>query len=774
MLSLAAFPLAAFASTGNIYINPPTLTLPINSALNQHYPAGSSVNLYFGGVSFSGGQFILYLSTNGFSDIVTRNNQPDIPYSATFDVVNLTDTVATHVYTLPSGLTWTIGSGWVNGSLPTAIPGGSYFIKAFDGSQTSVAVTDTSLIVDPGVTVNPTQGNAGLAITFSGSAFTIGSLLNLSYNIGAGAPVYFQNFTTVGSIGNFSVTIPAPDAMQNTLAGANPIVSTAINFGAAFVNGTAVSVVETTVDFTEFARGLVQMRVTGTGGAQQNAPAGQVFGNNTVATLTGVGVTKVLRFAGNYFYPGALTTKWDNAAIANTSPTINGTGWFNTTLTVPPASNGLHNITFTDGNNVNFVIFVTVVPSLILNPTSGPVGTVVTATGYGFTASTTGNSVNASIAWPGVTAYRGSAITDAAGSFVVNFTVPNSVGGVNTISALENATGAFVEIATATFTVTSSFTISPSSFANNASLLVTATGTGFKSGSVYMPNIDNQLFGFNALQGIYQTGISPDATGRITITFVGAGFGVGMHVFSLYENGTSSPAAYAGFNVTGDALSSTDLLSQINQTVTRINSTVTGIDVNVTAIRGTLTSIQGNVATIMTSTGTTIPATLSSIQATLTSIQNSIATIGTPNLGSITSSLSAIDAKITSLQGSTATISTTVGTISTSLESIGAKVTSIETAVGGIATIDTDLGTLTGTVTSMSGNIATIQTSLGTIQTDIAGLQTDVNAVQADVASSKSASESLSPLIIVAIVLALVAAIAAIASIVMMRRKIAG
>ncbi len=46
--------------------------------------------------------------------------------------------------------------------------------------------------------------------------------------------------------------------------------------------------------------------------------------------------------------------------------------------------------------------------------------------------------------------------------------------------------------------------------------------------------------------------------------------------------------------------------------------------------------------------------------------------------------------------------------------------------------------------------------------------------MQADVSSNKTATESLSPLIIVAIVLALIAAIAAIASIVLMRRKIAG
>ena len=185
--------------------------------------------------------------------------------------------------------------------------------------------------------------------------------------------------------------------------------------------------------------------------------SGTLFANNTVYTLAGVGVTKVLRIAGNYFYPGNLTAKWDNVPIANTAPLINGTGWFNTTLTVPPTANGLHNITISDGNNVVFLLQVTVVPSLSLNPTSGPVGTLVTATGYGFPASTTGNAINATISWPAITNYVGSAIVDSSGSFVINFTVPAALGGDNNITANQNATGSQVATASAIFTVTSSF-----------------------------------------------------------------------------------------------------------------------------------------------------------------------------------------------------------------------------------------------------------------------------------------------------------------------------
>jgi hypothetical protein len=766
-LTLAAFPLAVHASTGNIFINSTT-----TSVAGQLVAAGANVSLYFGTagtpVTFSGAQFYLMMSTDGFAQVSTN----DIKYTAYFDVFNLTSvTTISHYINATGGYKWDVGYGWVNGTIYSNLAGGNYWIKAFDGTSTSVAVTDTFITITGAIIVSPTSGNPGTPLTISGFAFPANSLLNLTYlNPLIGAPfISIVNLTTVNSLGQFTYTLNAPDLLQALAAGQQPIANNTITFRVQNATG---SVATYDAFFAEFVRGLAQVRVTGTGGSQQNAAAGTLFGNNTLFTLTGtnpitgIGVTKTLRIAGNYFFSGDVVTRWDNAVVTNSAPTANASGWFNTTLVVPPAVNGLHNITITDANNVVFTLFVTVVPSLTLSPTSGPTGTTVTATGYGFTAPTTGVVNNASIAWPGLTAYRGSALVDATGSFITTFTVPNSLGGDVVVSALENATGTFVSIATATFTVSANFIVTPGSFANNASLLVVASGTGFKTApATYQVNIDNQLFGFAPLGSVFQTGTNASTTGVISITFVGAGFTVGTHVISLYENGSTTPAAYAGFNVTSDPVGSSAMLEAINNTVTHLGVDTNSILTNVASVNNTVLAIQTSIGGLATASSVT------ALGGQLTAIQNSIAAISIPNMGSITTSLASISATLGTVSGDTAVIRTTVGELTTSLAAINTIVTRID---GNTATLSTDLGTLSGTVTSISGNVATIQTGIGTLTADISGLETSMTAVQSDVSSSKAATDSLSPLVIVAIVLALIAALAAIASIVLMRRKIAG
>src|SRR5512136_2592648 len=68
------------ASTGFILIN--TATGP--SAVGQHIPAGGDVNLYFGNVAWSGAQFYLLTSTNGFSD------NTGTQYSPIFTIADIT------------------------------------------------------------------------------------------------------------------------------------------------------------------------------------------------------------------------------------------------------------------------------------------------------------------------------------------------------------------------------------------------------------------------------------------------------------------------------------------------------------------------------------------------------------------------------------------------------------------------------------------------------------------------------------------------------------
>jgi prefoldin subunit 5 len=778
-IALAIFPLAN-ASTGAILVNTATAPSPAISV-----PAGGNISLNFGGVTWSGGQFYLMISSDGFSQNTGTQYTPVFTTSQ-LQSVTLTQFGNNPIY--PGA--WTIGDNWVNGTIPMNLAGGSYYLKAFDGATTFLAVTDKSFNVTAAFAVTPISGPAGTPLTLMGSAFSANSLVNLTYvNPLTLATVSIANNTPANALGQFNYSLLAPDLLQALAAGAQVIGSSTIIFNArANVSGT-ITDFPTAIGFTEFVRGLAQVKRQAPPTASEQVPAaGSLFGNLTDFTtggalpITGLGVNKVLRIAGNFFYAsGDLSIVWDYTTSLATT-TTNGTGWFNTTITIPITPNGLHNVTIRDSNNVAYVIFVTVVPSLTLNPTSGPVGTSVIATGYGFPAPTTTNSVNATISWPGVTNYVGSAMVDSTGTFTATFTVPSAVGGANTVTALQNSTGTFASTATATFTVTALFTVTPNSFSNNGTLTIVAAGTGFNPNFNYIPNIDNVMLGINGFNSIYQSNLAPNASGYISISFINAGFAPGIHVFTLYANGTTAPdsgivvpAASALFTVTAAGDPTIDAITAVATTLQGLNATILSINGNVAtlstnigtvttsvnALSASITGISNGVASIQSTLGQ-VYTNVNNLNSQITSIQGNVATIST-SVGTLTTSLASINAILTSVQGDIATIQTDVGTFTTSLASINPTLTAIQ---GSIATIQTDIGTLQGTVNSINNGVASITTSVGTIQTSVGNIQPEVTA-------AKDNSANVSMLLYVAIVLALIAAIAAVFCIIIVRQKIA-
>jgi archaellum component FlaC len=748
---LAAVPFAVKASTGYILIN--TATAP--STPGQQVAAGGNVSLYFGGVTWSGGQFYLLLSKDGFSQVSTG----DIKYTPTFDVANLTDSTFVSTYRDPAtGGVWLVGNNWVNGTIKKDIAGGNYFIKAFDGTATSVAVTDTYITVIGAFEVVPTSGPGGASIQLKGYAFPANALVNLSYfNPNLGQWISIVNLTAADELGQFTYGMSAPDLMQALPSGLQPVASDTITFKAV-VNATGASY---TADYAEYKRGIMQVGTV-------LATAGNLYGNNTDFTATvSVSVNSSLRIAGNWFYPGDISFLWDGVTSVGTT-TANGTGFFNTTITIPMAGVGKHDIIIRDAN-IAFNISISVRTTLILSPTKGPVGTVVTATGYGFPASTTTTKYNVTITWGGYTTKNVAwALTDSSGMFTATFTVPNDYGGSHTVTATANDTAP--TSGSATFTVTPTLTVTPSTFKNDGSL-VTASATGLDPEGAYTPNIDNVYFGANN-GWEYTTPVWPNATGNIVITFIAAGFRPGLHVFALYPEAYTppyAPAVYALFNVTAEGDYIGDILLGINGTVVAINGTVATISTtlgtvtaSLSSINATVVAIQSGMAIISTTLGT-INTTLSSINARVVAIDGTVATIST-TLGTVTTSLSSISAKIDSVSGTVATISTSIGTVTSTLSSINAKVTEIS---GDTATIKTDLGTLTGKVTSIDGNVATIKTDVGTVKMDISDLKTDVTG-------TKDAVSGITLPVWIAVILSLIAAIASIYAVVSIRRKIAG
>jgi len=77
-LILVVIPFAVKASTGYILIN--TTTGP--SVIGQEVPAGGNVNLYFGGVTWSGGQLYLLMSRDGCTERIGKEMWVQFTYSS--------------------------------------------------------------------------------------------------------------------------------------------------------------------------------------------------------------------------------------------------------------------------------------------------------------------------------------------------------------------------------------------------------------------------------------------------------------------------------------------------------------------------------------------------------------------------------------------------------------------------------------------------------------------------------------------------------------------
>ena len=124
------------------------------------------------------------------------------------------------------------------------------------------------------VTVNPTEGPAGTAITFEGSSI-IGDSVNISYFnpiTSKWIPLVDNLATTAQS---FTYTTNAPDLLANNIAGDNLPLSDNIVF-CAQDNSNGLNYT-TAVPYTEMRRGLTQVG---------DVSAQGVFGNNTDLSAT--------------------------------------------------------------------------------------------------------------------------------------------------------------------------------------------------------------------------------------------------------------------------------------------------------------------------------------------------------------------------------------------------------------------------------------------------------------------------------------------------------
>ena len=144
------------------------------------------------------------------------------------------------------------------------------------------------------------------------------------------------------------------------------------------------------------------------------------------------------------------------------------TGCFDADFEVPPSASGVHHIEASDGSETAEVSFMTL-PSITLNPSSGPINAEVTVSGSGF-----GSAQVVTIRFNGE--HVRTSASDANGSFSDMFSVPPSSTGNYDVVASDSFNSA-----TAVFTVTTSIDVSPQT--GHVGTSITVHGNGF-SGAI--------------------------------------------------------------------------------------------------------------------------------------------------------------------------------------------------------------------------------------------------------------------------------------------------
>jgi len=619
-------------------------------------------------VDFSGAQFDLYMSKNGYSNLTAD----DVLYASGFSVsdLNLAYGLATGISTYRMGsmddfyigtVTNTTAEGTtsykvLSGPIPFDITNDYQFIKIFDGSATLIAAAGV-INVQPALDITPDYGPACAEVTISGVALSADTLYNITY----------QNGSLIGQVytdsqGKFTFTWNMIDLMNDHCMDGYALVTIDVVVAStgALVGTLHFGEMSREINYIATASGIYS--IWELGNCSEGCIQAQIY--------------DWLWIEGDHWCPTSdVVIAIDGSVIGTFS--ANGTGYFNGTgMTIPVLTMGTHNLTVSQGDFF-YQYCLNVNPTLLVIPASGPCGTLIEFEAYGFPEG------NVYLYWYGicydepVLVWFSNATVGSDGQFNVSVTyeVPATYGGVHTIYAYDSYYGTSMgsdslePISTANFTVTPSLWVQPDPVDMDGSLF-TVYGCGFDPTMSYYP--DTSASEFNPYT------VYCDCCGQLQVDIVAAGLRPGLHSFALYAwglpcsqggDGVYTPVAYTTFTVSTEG----DLIAE----------------------------------------------QLASISALLVSINGTTATVSS-DIGALQLDVATINAQITALSGDVATITTDIGTLTTSLDSIGATVTSIN---NGVATIQTTLGTVNGTVTSINNGVATIQTTLGTVNTNVASIK---------------------------------------------------
>jgi len=366
---------------------------------------------------------------------------------------------------------------------------GQYNVTANDGTNSAGPLAFN--VIPRIATLSAETGGVGDTITVTGEGFTAFGSVSVLFDSTTLVTV------TANSNGAISTTITIPAAAR----GIHSIVGR---------DNTSTAIDSASRTFT-----INQSRIT-------LSPSSGPVGTSLVITGTGFTASTTVDF------------EFDNAAFAGTTsaPTNTTGGFTKTGVIIPTVTAGPHTITArVSGDSVVFGEATFAVQArIILTPSSGTAGQLVTVTGSGFYP-------NAAI----VMAYDalslplapGNVLSLPNGTFTAQFTVPGAAAGVHTVTAADG----LGNVVTATFTSVITATISPETSEASPGFVgqdLTVMGTGF------VPN-GTVTFKFGTET---KATVTATATGGFTATFKAPAVAKGNHTITVADSITTRTFTY--------------------------------------------------------------------------------------------------------------------------------------------------------------------------------------------------------------------------------------
>jgi hypothetical protein len=370
--------------------NRPTLYLDNTTADPLMVDAGSYVNITTAGMTITGAQIWLWLSTQGGSEINTAEG--DRWYAGPFLLSDIVDTIVAHTYIFDSsaipapfnieGVTYTyvVGDRWINGSVPLLVQGSDvdYWIKIADVSPSDtiagleIGVSTNRIMFNAGFGATPPTGAPGTPVTVSGYAVSSTALYNVTQD--SLPALGLLSSTTNNAAGwlwtGFSATFNILDLKGKTGSAPTETGSVTINI---IQNDTATTV--TTFFFIQICREVYLPS------SSFKAHEGYYSGGPpTLNTSTTYGLTL------EWFpYLGSADVYLNDTLLKN-GISLNATGGASASITVPPLQSGNYLFRVIDNSGVeyNFTVYVFMWTYIYLTPASGYVGDSFSVTGINF------------------------------------------------------------------------------------------------------------------------------------------------------------------------------------------------------------------------------------------------------------------------------------------------------------------------------------------------------------------------------------------------------